>query len=158
MTYCGHCDTFSGCKLFIRQKNIEQKSSLNARMFVQSSLTNICSFNVVHLRCWEYYSTFVEKNKRSGCLLLFCFLKNAVLALQILLLWWACGSTGGSLLMHGLTNGHHPHSYVLLFLCPDYLFASCLWRHEIPGPGQGWRGAGSVQDGILQGKTWSWLH
>ena len=30
------------------------------------------------------YYTFVEKNKRSGCLLLFCFLKNAVLALQIL--------------------------------------------------------------------------
>ena len=23
--------------------------------------------------------------------------------------------------MHELTNGHHPHSYVLLFLCLDYL-------------------------------------
>ena len=72
MTYCGHCATFSGCKLFIRQKNIRTKDSLNARMFVQAGLTNILTFNVVHLRCWEYYSTFVEKNKRSGCLLLFC--------------------------------------------------------------------------------------
>ena len=53
-------------------------------MFVQSSLTNICSFNVVHLRCCGHYSTFVGKNRRSGRLLLFCFLKNAVLALQIL--------------------------------------------------------------------------
>ena len=50
----------------------------------KTGLTYICSFNVVHLRCWEYYSTFVEKNKRSGCLLLFCIFKNAVLALQIL--------------------------------------------------------------------------
>ena len=73
------------CTIF-RQKNIRTKDSLNARMFVQSSLTNICSFNVVHLRCCGHYSTFVEKNKRSGCLQLFCFFKNAVLALQILLL------------------------------------------------------------------------
>ena len=55
-----------GCKLFIRQKNIRTKGALNARMFVQSSLTNICSFNVVHLRCCGHYSTFVGKNRRSG--------------------------------------------------------------------------------------------
>ena len=29
--------------------------------------------------------------------------------------------TGRSLLMHELTNGHHLHSYVLLFLCLNYL-------------------------------------
>ena len=46
------------CTIF-RQKNIRTKDSLNARMFVQSSLTNICSFNVVHLRCCGHYSTFV---------------------------------------------------------------------------------------------------
>ena len=28
--------------------------------------------------------------------------------------------------MHGLTDGHHLHSYVLLFLCLDYMFASCF--------------------------------
>ena len=28
--------------------------------------------------------------------------------------------------MHGLTNGHHLHSYVLLFLCLYYLFATCF--------------------------------
>ena len=41
--------------------------------------------------------------------------------------WWACGCSVGSLLMHGLTDEHHLHSYVLLFFCLDYLFASCLW-------------------------------
>ena len=49
----------------------EQKSSLNVRMFVQASLTYITTFNVEHLRCWEYYSTFVRKNRRSGCIHIF---------------------------------------------------------------------------------------
>ena len=41
--------------------------------------------------------------------------------------WWTGGCAGGSLLMHAQTNEHHLHSYVLLFFCLDYLFASCLW-------------------------------
>ena len=28
--------------------------------------------------------------------------------------------------MHGLMDGHHLHSCVLLFLCLDYLFATCF--------------------------------
>ena len=53
-------------------------------MYVQASLMNICSFNVVHLWCDEYLLYFCKKNRICGYLLLFCFLKNAVLALQIL--------------------------------------------------------------------------
>ena len=37
---------FSGCLLVFK--------TLNARMFVQASLTYICLFNVVHLWCDEY--------------------------------------------------------------------------------------------------------
>ena len=28
--------------------------------------------------------------------------------------------------MHGLMDGHHLHSYVLLFFCLYYLFATCF--------------------------------
>ena len=87
------------------------------------------SFVFSMLCIWDagsIYSTFVGKNRRR-CLHCKFFA------------WWACGWTGGSLLMHGLTDGHHLHSCVLLFLCLYSLFTSCWWRHEIPGPGQGWR-------------------
>ena len=38
----------------------------------------------MHLWCWVLRLLLWERNRRSGYLLLFCFLKNAVLALQIL--------------------------------------------------------------------------
>ena len=53
-----------GVYILLDRRTKEQKSSLNAQMFVQAGLTCICSFNVVHLRCWGHYSTFVWKNKR----------------------------------------------------------------------------------------------
>ena len=37
--------------LFLRHKNIRTKGSLNVQMSVQASLTYLCSFNVLHLRC-----------------------------------------------------------------------------------------------------------
>ena len=47
---------------FFRQKN--KSYALNVIMYVQASLMFITTFNVEHLRCWEYYSTFVGKNRR----------------------------------------------------------------------------------------------
>ena len=62
----GHCIWW--VYTFFRQKNIRTKvMTLNVRMFVQASLMFITTFNVEHLRCWEYYSTFVRKNRRGGC-------------------------------------------------------------------------------------------
>ena len=49
--------------------------------------------------------------------------------------------------MHGLTDGHHLHSYVLLFLCLYYMFAyglelgnisSLIWaREDVQGAQKG---------------------
>ena len=84
------------------------------------------------------YPTFVERTEGSECLRFFCFGKNNGGCLLPFVssrmrslhckffAWWACGRTGGSLLMHGLADGHHLHSCVLLFLCLYSLFTSCF--------------------------------
>ena len=54
---------FSGCTLFKDRRTEEQKSSLNAIMCVQASLTNIRSFNVVHLWCYVYDLLLKDKNR-----------------------------------------------------------------------------------------------
>ena len=52
-----------------RQKNKRTKDSLNAQMFVQASLTCICSFNAMHLWCCVYDLFLKDKNRRGGCIL-----------------------------------------------------------------------------------------
>ena len=73
----------------------------------------------------EYYSTFVERTKGDAYYLLL-LLRMRCLHCKFFA-WWARGCSGVSLLMHGLADGHHLHSCVLLFFCLGYLFASCLW-------------------------------
>ena len=99
-------------------------------MFVQTSLTNICSFNAVHLRCWDSYSTFVWKNIRVSVTVL-CSFKNAVLALQIFLHdGHVAGQAGVCLCMDWWMN----IICILMFFCSYVLIivASCLQRYNYP--------------------------
>ena len=90
-------------------------------------------------------TSFVGKERRSGCLIPFVPFKNVFYMVNTSLT--CCMNIRKyvrSLLIDGLMDVHDLHSYVLLFLCLDYLFASCLWRYKLPGPGQGWRVGGTV--------------
>ena len=123
MTFRGH-GAFLVDVHFWKHKNIRTKDLFKGQMCIQAGLVFICPLNIC--TCGDCLRLFCLGKNKGGCLLPFVSFKNAVLALQILCMMsmWLFRR---KLLMHGLTDEHHLHSYVLLFFCLDYLFASCLW-------------------------------
>ena len=94
-------------------------------MCIQAGLVFICPLNVC--TCGDCLRlTFVWARTKGDAYNLLFLLRMRCLHCKFFA-WWACGCSGGSLLMHGQTYVHHLHSCVLLFFCLDYLFASCLW-------------------------------
>ena len=65
---------------FKRQKNIRTKDSFKGQMYIQASLVFICPFNV--RTCGAGSPTLLLWQEQREMPTTFCFLKNAVLALQ----------------------------------------------------------------------------
>ena len=92
-------------------EDIRTKDLFKGQMCIQAGLVFICPLNVC--TCGDCLRLFCLGKNKGGCLLPFVSFKNAVLALQILCMM----GTWMFRRKHGLADGHHLHSCVLLFLC-----------------------------------------
>ena len=106
---------FVGVYILLDRRTEEQKSLLNAQMFVQASLTCICSFNAMHLWCDEYLLYFCKEEQKKWVF--------TVVATASFL-------AGTRNLVSGSVQCSCGHM--------------CCHVDEFPGPSQGWRIAGSV--------------
>ena len=83
--------------------------------------------NDEHLRCCVHDLLLLEKNIRCGCSILFCFFKNVFRKVNTsLACYMNIQKYVRSLLIDGLMDVHDLHSYVLLFLCLNYLLHPAL--------------------------------
>ena len=79
--FCGK-NRRGGCLHIFRQKNRRTKDSYKGQMYIQASLVFICLLNIC--TCGAVSPTLLLWQEQREMPTTFCFLKNAVLALQIL--------------------------------------------------------------------------